>query len=81
VGMTFSIVMGPQWIGRGYFWQAAGLTFLVGVLNLGANLWLIPTYGMHGAIYAFIGTYVFSIFGNGAMAAHCEIQYRKSKSA
>ncbi|MBY0499340.1 MAG: oligosaccharide flippase family protein [Nitrosomonas sp.] len=71
VGMTFSTVMAPQWIGRGYFWQAAGLTFLVGGINLAANLLLIPRYGMQGAALAFIGTYAFSIIGNGAMAWHC----------
>ncbi len=79
IGMTFSTVMAPQWIGRGYFWQAAGLTFLVGAINLTANFLLIPKYGMQGAVYAFIGTYVFSIFGNGAMAWHCEYSYRSTK--
>jgi O-antigen/teichoic acid export membrane protein len=75
IGMTFSTVMAPQWIGRGYFWQAAGLTFLVGGINLAANFWLIPLYGMQGAVYAFLGTYLFSVFCNGAMALHCQNQY------
>jgi O-antigen/teichoic acid export membrane protein len=79
IGMTFSTVMAPQWIGRGYFWQAAGLTFLVGAINLAANFWLIPLYGMRGAVYAFLGTYAFSIFTNGAMAWHCQLQYDKEK--
>ncbi len=78
IGMTFSTVMAPQWIGRGYFWQAAGLTFLVGVINLTFNFWLIPFYGINGAIYALLGTYLFSIIGNGAMAWHCQIQHRKA---
>jgi len=72
IGMTFSTVMAPQWIGRGYFWQAAALTFFVGVVNLAANFWLIPEYGMWGATYAFLATYAFSILGNGAMALHCQ---------
>lgn len=72
IGMTFSTVMAPQWIGRGYFWQAAVLTLAVGIASLSANLWLIPTYGMHGAVYAFLGTYSVSIIGNGAMAWYCE---------
>lgn len=79
IGMTFSTVMAPQWIGRGYFWQAAGLTFLVGVINLTANFWLIPQYGIEGAVYAFLGTYSFTIISNGAMAWHCQLQYRKVK--
>ncbi|MCM3905236.1 MAG: hypothetical protein ND866_26370, partial [Pyrinomonadaceae bacterium] len=79
IGMTFSTVMAPQWIGRGYFWQAAGLTFLVGAINLAANFWFIPLHGMRGAVYAFLGTYAFSIIGNGAMAWHCQLQYNKEK--
>jgi len=78
IGMTFSAVMAPQWIGRGYFWQAAALTFLVGSINLTANFWLIPSHGMMGAVFAFLATYMFSIFGNGAMAWHCQNQYRKT---
>ena len=77
IGMTFSTVMGPQWIGRGYFWQAAGLTLLVGTINITVNFWLIPLQGMQGAVNAFIGTYMFSIIGNGAMAWHCQLQYNK----
>ena len=76
-GMTFSTVMAPQWIGRGYFWQAAGLTFLVGIINLSANIWLIPQHGIRGAVYVFIGTYAFAFLSNGAMAWHCEMQYKK----
>ena len=72
IGMTFSTVMAPQWIGRGFFWQAAVLTFVVGVLSFCMNLWLIPRYGMKGAIYAFIGTYMLSVLGNGMMAWYCE---------
>jgi len=34
-------------------------------------------YGMQGAVYAFLGTYLFSIVGNGAMAWHCQRQYCK----
>lgn len=79
IGMTFSTVMAPQWIGRGYFWQAAGLTFLVGAINLTANFWLIPLHGMNGAIYAFLGTYLFSVAGNGAMAWHCQIMSKEAR--
>jgi O-antigen/teichoic acid export membrane protein len=72
VGLNFSVIMGPQWIGRGYFWQAAVLTFAVGCVNLGANFLLIPRYGMNGAVAAFVGTYFISVLGNGAMAWHCQ---------
>lgn len=77
VGMTFSTLMAPQWIGRGYFWQAAALTLLVGSINVVANFLLIPRLGAKGAILAFLGTYAFSILGNGAMALWCGLQTRR----
>ena len=76
IGMTFSTIVSPQWIGRGYFWQAALLTIIIGMINLVANLWLIPPFGMMGAAYAFTGTYIFSVLGNGAMAIHCDMKSR-----
>lgn len=76
IGMTFSTVMAPQWIGRGYFWQAATITLLVGLVNLTANFILIPDYGIWGAVYAYLGTYGFSILGNGLMAIHCQKQHK-----
>ncbi len=78
IGMTFSTVMAPQWIGRGYFWQAAALTLLVGIASIVMNIYLIQKYGLQGSIYAFIGTYVISVLGNGLMALHCEGRYENS---
>lgn len=78
IGMAFSNIMAPQWIGRGYFWQTAGLTVFIGTINLGANFWLIPKLGIWGAVYAFLGTYAFSMLGNGLMALHCQLQFNKA---
>ena len=50
IGMTFSTIVSPQWIGRGYFWQVALLTIIIGMINLVANLWLIPPFGMMGQL-------------------------------
>jgi len=72
IGMTFTVFMAAQWIGRGYFWQASLLTLLVGLCNIGANSILIPKHGMYGAIWASLGVYVIAIFGNGYMVWHCE---------
>lgn len=77
-GMTFSSVMGPQWIGRGYFWQAATLTFAVGAVNLGTNFLLIPRLGIPGAVISYLGTYLLSLLGNGFMIRHCERQSRRA---
>ncbi len=71
VGMSFSTLMTPQWIGRGYFVQAALLTVAAGVLGLGMNLWLIPTHGVDGAVWALLATYTFSVAANLVMAWHC----------
>ena len=77
-GITFSAVMAPQWIGRGYFWQAAALTLFVGFISLAVGFWLIPQSGIQGAVIAFLVTYGVSILGNGAMAIHCEKRFRAS---
>lgn len=77
VGMSFSTVMAPQWIGRGYFGWAAILTLSVGLGNLVANYHLIPEYGMYGAIWASLGVYSISIIGNCAMVLWCDIEYRR----
>jgi O-antigen/teichoic acid export membrane protein len=68
LGQTFSSVMGPQWIGRGLFWQSSVLTVALGVCNVVACAVLVPTYGMKGAAYALLGVYMVSIFGNSVMA-------------
>jgi O-antigen/teichoic acid export membrane protein len=68
VGQTFASVMGPQWIGRGLFWQSSALTITLGLCNLLACILLVNAYGMKGAAYSLLGVYAISIVGNGAMA-------------
>jgi O-antigen/teichoic acid export membrane protein len=68
IGQTFSAVMGPQWIGRGLFWQASALTLATGVANVLSCILLVNAYGMKGAAYSLLGVYTLSILGNGAMA-------------
>lgn len=72
LGLTISQLMAPQWIGRGFFWQAATLSLIIGMLNLSANFLLIPRLGAWGAVYAFVGTYMFSVFVNGLFALWCQ---------
>lgn len=76
VGMTFSTVMAPQWIGRGYFGTVSMLTLTFGMLNLGLNWLLIPEHGMYGALAATLVTYTISVLINGAMAVYCQNRYR-----
>jgi len=70
-GMTFSLLLAPQWIGRGFFLHASILTVAVGLLNVGANLYLVPLYGAMGAVVSNIATFMFSVIGNGVMAVYC----------
>jgi O-antigen/teichoic acid export membrane protein len=78
IGMTFSSIMAPQWVARGYFWQTAGITILVGLISLVMNFLLIPFYGINGAVWAFLGTYLVSIVCNSIMALHCEKEYKRT---
>lgn len=77
IGQTFSVLMAPQWIGRGLFVQASALSLGVGLSNLGANLVLIPRYGMYGAAYATIGTYGIGVFCNILLALWIERKVRR----
>jgi len=72
VGMTFTTMMGPQWIGRGLFWQASAVTLIGGFLNLIANCIVVPRYGMYGSVAATLATYAFSIMVNLGMALWVE---------
>lgn len=78
-GMTFSVVMAPQWIARGFFWTTSLLALLFGGLNLVLNFLFVPEYGMYGALTATLITYGISILVNASMAVYCQIQYQKTK--
>lgn len=68
VGQTVSIVMAPQWIGRGLFWQASAASLATGVVTLTACVLFVPRYGMLGAAWVTVGVYAVSVAGNGAFA-------------
>jgi O-antigen/teichoic acid export membrane protein len=72
IGMTFSTTMAPQWIGRGLFIQASGITIAVGVVSALANFALIPSYGAKGAAWAAIGTYLIGAVFNLGMMSYCD---------
>jgi PST family polysaccharide transporter len=64
IGQTFAVVMAPQWIGRGLFWQASLLTLATGALNVVLNLLVIPRYSMVGAAWVSVVTYLFAMVFN-----------------
>lgn len=78
LGMTFSTLMAPQWIGRGLLLQASLLTIASGIINVILNRLLIPTYGAAGAAYSVLVTYGFAIVAHGAMFLYCERERRQS---
>lgn len=72
MGYSFSALMAPQWIGRGLFGLASGLTAGLAALNVTANLILVPREGLDGAAAAVVGTSVLMLVANGLLAVHCE---------
>lgn len=78
IGMTFSTIMAPQWIGRGFFLQAAFITIVVGSLSTIANFLLVPRYGMLGATWSAIGAYGLSVMLNMGMVAFCNNKSREA---
>lgn len=68
VGQTLSVVMAPQWIGRGLFLQVSAASLATGVVSALACLWLVPRHGMVGAAAALLGVYGLSLLGNGGFA-------------
>jgi antigen flippase len=79
IGMNFSIIMAAQWIGRGMFLQVSVIALVLGVLNLIANLVLVPRYGVYGPVWSTLVTYVISVLVNGGMAVWCESRYRQRR--
>lgn len=77
-GMTFAIVMGAQWVGRGYLLQAALMTVMIGATGIVANIIVVPRWGAIGASWVTVGTYVISLVGNGIMALFVQRQWRRS---
>lgn len=69
-GKAFSILMAPQWIGRGLFVQASLLTFFVGSASLVGNLIFTPLFGVHGVLIVSIFAYALALAVNLGMALH-----------
>ena len=55
VNHTISMILAPQWVGRGWFTGFSVLSVATALANIGLNFWLIPPYGIWGAAYASVG--------------------------
>jgi len=68
LGLSLSIMLTPQWLGRGLFMLSNSVTFMALVLVVGGTFWAVPRYGVEGviavrvAIYAVILPVVFAFF-------------------
>jgi O-antigen/teichoic acid export membrane protein len=81
LGMTLSMVMASQWIARGLFLQAAGITLTIGALTVMANLLVVPRYGSFGAASVTVGTYAATMLANVMMALWIERASKRRASA
>jgi O-antigen/teichoic acid export membrane protein len=80
VGATFATVMASQWIGRGLFRQAAGITLGAGLVSVATNLVLVPTWGAYGAVASTLVIYGLSVISNLIMALWVERQWSRSRT-
>jgi O-antigen/teichoic acid export membrane protein len=80
-GITITSVMAPQWIGRGWFWQASAVTVTAAVLNVGLTLSLVPRLGPSGAAWSLVVAYLFMGAINVGLAIRCERRPRRGPSS
>jgi O-antigen/teichoic acid export membrane protein len=76
IGRTIGFAMAPQWIGRGLFWQASGITFTIGLLDVGLAILLVQSYGLVGAAAASVVAFSIGAVINFALALRIERRRR-----
>lgn len=57
LGLSLSLLMTPQWIGRGLLKLNTALTISTSAAVVGASAWAIPRYGVDGAIAVRLAVY------------------------
>lgn len=80
VGATMANVMASQWIGRGFFARAAGLTIASGALSVALDVLLIPRFGVRGACVSTLAIYGVSVLSNGGMALWVQRRARSARA-
>ena len=58
VAQTFSTMMAPQWIGRGLFRTASGVTLTLGISTMIALRLVVPRFGPEGAVAVVVTAYL-----------------------
>jgi O-antigen/teichoic acid export membrane protein len=54
---SFSAMMAPQWIGRGYFRTASAITLFLGVATMVLLRHFVPLFGLRGAVAIVVGAH------------------------
>jgi O-antigen/teichoic acid export membrane protein len=79
IGMSLAQLMTSQWIGRGVFLPTTLATTLGAAVNIFANAILIPKYGMEGAAWSALLSYVvIAVLVQACFAFWCEKKYKES---
>lgn len=80
LGMSLAHLMTNQWIGRGIFVPTTILTFVTAMANIIFNYFMIPKYGMMGAVWAALISYLgIAVIVQLYFTWWCEKRYRKTK--
>ena len=78
LGLTLAQLMAPQWISRGKFILTASITSIAAVLNLMANIFLIPRFHLMGAVWVSLFTYLgLTLLTQLSFAWWCETKSRQ----
>jgi O-antigen/teichoic acid export membrane protein len=73
-GASLMTIMAPQWVTRGFFLQASGLSLVAIAVGALGNWIFIPRYGMTAAAWTMVASYGVHLAGNGAFVWWIERQ-------
>lgn len=57
LGLSLSIMLTPQWLGRGLFMLSNTVTFMALLVVVAGTFWAVPRYGVDGAINVRVAVY------------------------
>jgi len=78
LGMSLAQLMTNQWIGRGLFVSTTILTLGTALLNIFLNYFLIPRFGVHGAVWSMLAVYAgLAVMVQLAFSFWCEKEWGK----
>jgi O-antigen/teichoic acid export membrane protein len=78
LGMSLAQLMTNQWIGRGFFLSTTILTLGTALLNILLNYFLIPRFGVNGAVWSMLAAYAgLAVMVQLAFAFWCEKEWRR----